>query len=962
MLAFLSIQGVLDEQALIRQETVRRGGIISTGLASLVQEQFREAERAADSAAELARAEGFATNSASSAMSVCVVDRDYRLLFPASADVATNDSPMPEDGALVALQARIAPIEQSEAEGRFEVSYVEFERLLSAVTTPREKAVLLNCMARTRKKAGRLDEAAALYQRVIREFPQQSGPGGISLAVVAHLECVRAAALKNDDAKALRCIQALLDQIRLGQLPCRRSQFLFAGRTVAGWLTELGQRGRVSASEADVCRRQLDAINAILAAQAVAAVSLEATVLAQARTDGYGYVVSPSGLLGARWLSADRDRAVVFLIGREELQADFARRARATFAYAERFDYVISDGQGRVLLSSVEAAMGETHASVALGGSAPLSIAVHVVQSEAVRAHVQRRRILSLSAVGALVIMIATSLLFVMRIVRREREMSRMKDNFVASVSHEMRLPLATIKMVGEMFSFGKLDLPLCYVREIVMDREHETVSASMQDGTTVVGKCGADAFDLTTEFGQITVALKNIDRFGVRASLKVLPAELTKDLVLYYSFETDEVGKVTDASGKKNSGEVDGAKWVPQGKVGGAYEFDGQSSCIRVRDDATLNPKEQLTLSAWVKINAYGPTFPAIISKGNIGNYKESYGLYVSADGRLEFLVNGDGTAGGRTELYGSAIPLDAWTHVAATFNGRVMRLYVNGTESVARPNIEGKESGQESHAPVGWAYAMPPKPGLPSHISAKMPPPAAHAAGIFATSNPLLIGKADREGTSCLSTVFNGIIDEVMVYSRALTAEEVGNLYRAGGGQADGKPGEQKISVSGNGSADAGEVVKGQRYWFEASGLIGINVGGPNGGPAHKADPDGRAISQTDGTVTDPSPADARFPCPGLATHSLVGRIADASGAQPSRPSGNPPAKPALMQGKSRGVVEGEPAGLGVSDNGAAADYVQLGSKGSFVAPASGRLTLLCNDLIPGDNSGAWEVRIRQ
>lgn len=457
MLAFLSIQGVLDEQALIRQETVRRGEIISTGLASLVQEQFREAERAADSAAELARAEGFATNSASSAMSVCVVDRDYRLLFPASADVATNDSPMPEDGALVALQARIAPIEQSEAEGRFEVSYVEFERLLSAVTTPREKAVLLNCMARTRKKAGRLDEAAALYQRVIREFPQQSGPGGISLAVVAHLECVRAAALKNDDAKALRCIQALLDQIRLGQLPCRRSQFLFAGRTVAGWLTELGQRGRVSASEADVCRRQLDAINAILAAQAVAAVSLEATVLEQARTDGYGYVVSPSGLLGARWLSADRDRAVVFLIGREELQADFARRARATFAYAERFDYVISDGQGRVLLSSVEAAMGETHASVAFGGSAPLSIAVHVVQSEAVRAHVQRRRILSLSAVGALVIMIATSLLFVMRIVRREREMSRMKDNFVASVSHEMRLPLATIKMVGEMFSFGKV-------------------------------------------------------------------------------------------------------------------------------------------------------------------------------------------------------------------------------------------------------------------------------------------------------------------------------------------------------------------------------------------------------------------------------------------------------------------------------------------------------------------------
>jgi hypothetical protein len=494
--------------------------------------------------------------------------------------------------------------------------------------------------------------------------------------------------------------------------------------------------------------------------------------------------------------------------------------------------------------------------------------------------------------------------------------------------------------------TYGKLDLPLCYVRDVVVDREHETVSASMQDGTTVTGTSGLTTLGVVTEFGEIAVLLQTIDRFGVRPNVKALPAELTQDLLLYYSFERDEGGKVTDASGKMNNGEVDGAKWAPEGKSGGAYEFDGQRSCIRVRDDATLNPKERLTLSAWVKIKAYGQTFPAIISKGNIGNYKESYGLYVSADGQSEFLVNGDGTAGGRTELYGPRVPLDVWTHVAATFDGRVMRLYIDGTECATSPQMDGKY-----HAPAGWKYRMPPKQS------------AVHAGGIFASSNPLLIGKADRDGAGHPTTFFNGLIDDVMVYSRALTAEEIGNLYRAGGGQADGKPGEQKVSVPGNRSADAGEVVKGQRYWFEASGLVGINVGGPNGGPVHKADPDGRAISQTDGTVTAPNPADARFPCPGLATHSLVGRIVGVSGAQPSRPSGNPPAaKPALMEGKSGIIGEGEPSGLGVSDNGAALDYVQLGSKGSFVAPASGRLTLQCNDLIPGDNSGAWEVRINR
>jgi signal transduction histidine kinase len=459
ILASLGIQGVIDEQSLIRDETVRRGGVIAAGLTSLVRDQFGAAERAADSAAaEWTGAGATPTHAAPSAISVCVVDKDYRLLFPAAGDVANGIPPAEDGGELAALQADISPIEQREAEGRFEEAYLGFEQLLSAASGPQAKAVLLNCMARTRKKAGRMDEAAALYQRVIREFPDQSGLGGISLAVVAHLECVRAAILKNDEADALRCVQAFLDQIRLGRLTCRRSQFLFARQRLAGWLTELGHRGVVSPSEAESCLRQLDRIDALLAAQAIAAASRAAAGLDHARTDGYGYGSSPSGILGARWLSPARDRAVVFLLDRDQFRADLTRAALATFAYAERFDYVISDLQGRPLLSSGEPAAGEPHASVVMGGGRPVStVAVHVVQSAAVRAHVQRRRALSLAAVGALVVMIATSLLLVMRIVRRERDMSRMKDNFVASVSHEMRLPLSTIKMVGEMFSFGKV-------------------------------------------------------------------------------------------------------------------------------------------------------------------------------------------------------------------------------------------------------------------------------------------------------------------------------------------------------------------------------------------------------------------------------------------------------------------------------------------------------------------------
>jgi len=184
-------------------------------------------------------------------------------------------------------------------------------------------------------------------------------------------------------------------------------------------------------------------------------------------------------------------------------------------------------------------------------------------------------------------------------------------------------------------------------------------------------------------------------------------------------------------------------------------------------------------------------------------------------------------------------------------------------------------------------------------------------------------------------------------------INVEHIRKIEVVRDGWHGGNQGENKISVPANASADAGEVTKGQRYWYEATGQVGINVGGPNGGPATKADPDGRTISQMDGTATDPSPADGRFPCQGLATHSLVGIISGANGAKPV------PHINACGEGMQPQSI-GQPCFKATVANSGTADHVQLGVKGSFVAPASGRLTLLCNDCISGDNSGSWDVRI--
>ncbi len=105
-------------------------------------------------------------------------------------------------------------------------------------------------------------------------------------------------------------------------------------------------------------------------------------------------------------------------------------------------------------------------------------------------------------------------------------------------------------------------------------------------------------------------------------------------------------------------------------------------------------------------------------------------------------------------------------------------------------------------------------------------------------------------------------------------------------------------------------GNVVSGQTYTYQASGCVAVNGAGtayddPNGTESPNPSCSGPFSSFL---------ADGTFPCPGLIAHQLVGEI-----------------------------------------NGTC---IPLGSSGSFTAPASGGLTLYCNDNIFGDNSGSWNV----
>ena len=206
--------------------------------------------------------------------------------------------------------------------------------------------------------------------------------------------------------------------------------------------------------------------------------------------------------------------------------------------------------------------------------------------------------------------------------------------------------------------------------------------------------------------------------------------ANATEAPVAAYSFNEAEGETVHDSS-SVNDGTLEGATWV-RGKYGSALRFHGEAGSILTVPDATeLQLTEAFTLEAWVRPTTSGSNTP-LLTKETSGYF--SYGL--EAGGEEAGVPTGRVASGFFAEESVNGfepLPLKTWSHLAATFDGEQLRLYVDG-ELV-------------DSAPVS--------------------PPSS-------SEGPLQIGGASP---FFLEGYFDGKIDEVRLYDRALSIEEVEN-----------------------------------------------------------------------------------------------------------------------------------------------------------------------------------------
>jgi hypothetical protein len=191
------------------------------------------------------------------------------------------------------------------------------------------------------------------------------------------------------------------------------------------------------------------------------------------------------------------------------------------------------------------------------------------------------------------------------------------------------------------------------------------------------------------------------------------------------------------------NPGVLQNSVSFDQGIVGGAFKFNGSQQAVEIPSNPALLATP-FSVEAWVKPTARGP--------GSVGQgfvYGQSYGRQlVVRNGlqglRVAFLIATSRIAFYEVDSSGN-IPIGEWTHILGTYDGAVLRLFINGAlDQQATVNVTPWDSG------------------CPFHIG-----------GIYDPSG----------GCAYAGQYFNGLIDEVTCYSQALAATDVSALYNAGG-----------------------------------------------------------------------------------------------------------------------------------------------------------------------------------
>jgi hypothetical protein len=269
-------------------------------------------------------------------------------------------------------------------------------------------------------------------------------------------------------------------------------------------------------------------------------------------------------------------------------------------------------------------------------------------------------------------------------------------------------------------------------------------VSGAESNSLTITAAQMADA-------GAYSIVVSNL--LGVATSLPagvvVQPANITNELVAYWKFDEATGTTAGEATGLSQAGNLfnfslDDSQWGP-GRIGQALSFADPTNQNYVIAPDYVKPTNTMTVSAWVWAESR-PTWASIAKNWGASLAGQFHFGLTDNSGQLgNYLTDGSGATVSAFDVV--PLPLGSWQQVAFVADGARMRLYRNGLQVAESATYNG---------------------------SLLTPPMTSLGIGV----------KTDDSGSApaAIPGYWHGKLDDLGIWGRALTPDEIFGLYRAG------------------------------------------------------------------------------------------------------------------------------------------------------------------------------------
>jgi hypothetical protein len=201
----------------------------------------------------------------------------------------------------------------------------------------------------------------------------------------------------------------------------------------------------------------------------------------------------------------------------------------------------------------------------------------------------------------------------------------------------------------------------------------------------------------------------------------------VTEKPVAYWKFDEGAGTTIGDSSGSHTGQLVSGATFAA-GRKSTAASFDGVNDWAVIPDSAQLRVTNQ-TIAMWVYPRSLNTNFQTIVAKQSIGGVQRTFGFFIAPSSTTPHYAFQDSACSSWEYIEAGSMTLNAWNHIAGTYDQSVMKLYLNGVVVASRSTN----------------------------------------VGVCQTTHPVVIGNASGYG------YFNGSVDDLVIYNRSLSAAEI-------------------------------------------------------------------------------------------------------------------------------------------------------------------------------------------